>query len=120
MQIVFDTLYFLDAEEISIFEIKRLNMPTGSAVEEIFHWMLFNKEDQQLQRLTFRSLDSSSVLEERFFSEGFLKFSDTKGTYIQKYNSGQYEVKNKSTEKLPEELSEAVRFFFSSDQQKAV
>lgn len=113
MQIVFDTLYYLDSKEISILEIKRLDQPAGSTVDQIFHWLLFNKETKQIQHLTFRSLDSSSVLEERFFVEGFLKFSETEGTYIQKFNSGQFEVKNRSTEPLPEVIKEAVQRYFN-------
>lgn len=115
MQIVFDTLYFLDAEDISIFEIKRLDQPLNSTVDVIFYWLLFNKKTNEIQRLTFRSLDSSSVLEERFFVEGFLKFSETEGTYIEKYNSKQYLIKNLGAGALPEEIKNAVQYFFNPD-----
>ncbi|PTT04099.1 hypothetical protein DBR11_00505, partial [Pedobacter sp. HMWF019] len=84
----------------------------GSTVDKIFHWLLFNKETKHIQHLTFRSLDSSSVLEERFFVEGFLKFSETEGTYIQKFNSGQFKVKNRSTEPVPEVICEAIQLYF--------
>lgn len=115
MQIVFDTLYFLDAEDISIFEIKRLDQPLNSTADMIFYWLLFNKKTNEIQRLTFRSLDSSSVLEERFFVEGFLKFSETEGTYIEKYNSKQYLVRNLGASGLTETIHHAVQHFFSED-----
>eukprot|EP01132_Coremiostelium_polycephalum_P021586 gene21586-25625_t len=111
MQINFEPLYFLDSPDLSIFEIKRLDQPLNSPLEDVFFWMIYHKERKEIQRLTFRSMDSSSVLEERFFIEGFLKFSNTEGTYIAKYNSGQYDLKHLKAAEFPQEISDAIQFF---------
>ncbi|PYF75007.1 hypothetical protein [Pedobacter nutrimenti] len=116
MQINFEPLYFLDSPDLSIFEIKRLDQPLNSPLEDVFFWMIYHKERKEIQRLTFRSMDSSSVLEERFFIEGFLKFSNTEGTYIAKYNSGQYDLKHLKAAEFPQEISDAIQVYFSLQQ----
>jgi len=108
----FECLFLLDNFYLAIIEVKRNGLPETAIAEERFHWIRYDKETRQTARLTFRSMDSSGEVEERYFEEGFLKFNGTIGTFIEKYNSAQHPL-IRTSEQLPEEMSAAISEFFS-------
>ncbi|SOD12274.1 hypothetical protein [Pedobacter xixiisoli] len=105
---LFDFLYFLDNNEFYLIEIKRNDLGDYAPVSEKFQWLKISKLNHLSSRLTFRSMDSSQEIEERYFEEGFLKFNSDTGTFIEKYNSAQHLLVNRSSEQLPEELNKQI------------
>lgn len=104
----FDCLYLLESNEFYLVEIKRNDLGDYAAVSEKFQWLKIPKANQPISKLTFRSMDSSEEIEERYFEEGFLKFSSEAGTFIEKYNSAQHILDNNSSDKLPEALHQKI------------
>jgi hypothetical protein len=106
---IFDTLYFLEAEHFYLLEIKRNDLAEDAPVEQRFKWLRIDKQTDLITELTFSSMDSSEEIEERFFEQGFLKFSAISGTFIEKYNSAQYPLENISSNALPTDIHDMVR-----------
>ncbi|RZK41824.1 MAG: hypothetical protein EOO90_09780 [Pedobacter sp.] len=86
----FTCLYLLENPDSYILEIKRNDLDENAAISDKFRWLKIEKENRQINNLTFRSMDSAGDLEERFFEEGYLKFDDKIGTFIEKFNSAQH------------------------------
>ena len=104
----FTCIYFLENTDTYILEIKRNDLPQDEDVSKIYQWMRVSKDFQQASPLTFRSMDSSLEVEERYFEEGFLKFNRHSGTFIEKYNSAQHSLESKSNADVPADLTEAI------------
>lgn len=100
----YKTLFQFENQELVIIEIKRLDLPETASLNEIFHWLHFEKGSKSLVKLWFRSMDSSTEIEERFFEQGYLKFNSGEATYIEKYNSSQHKLKNFSKEPINSDL----------------
>lgn len=111
MSPVFTCLYFLENTDTYILEIKRNDLPQDEDVSKIYQWMRISKDFKQASPLTFRSMDSSLEIEERYFEEGFLKFNRNSGTFIEKYNSAQHNLESKSSNELPQELTNVITNF---------
>lgn len=97
-------LYLFDNAETLIMEIQRLDLPEGSDISQIYHWLYFDKLTSSMVKLWFRSMDSSAEIEERFFEQGYLKFSELEATFIEKYNSSQHKLLNKSKQQASDEI----------------
>lgn len=104
MKTNFSCLYFLENEQYVIVEIKRNDLSENADLSEIFRWLVLDKSNQKIQTLTFRSMDSSGEVQERFFEQGYLKFNNESGTYIEKFNSGQHQLENRTGTPLPTEI----------------
>ncbi|MNK22095.1 hypothetical protein D3C87_403660 [compost metagenome] len=105
---LFDCLYLLDGIEFHLLEIKRNDLVDHAPISEKFQWLKVSKLDHSISKLTFHSMDSSQEIEERYFEEGFLKFSINTGTFIEKYNSAQHILTNRSNDQLPEALNKQI------------
>jgi len=88
-------LYLFENPEILITEIKRLDLPEDAKADELYHWLFLEKQSSSFVKLWFRSMDSSAEIEERYFEQGYLKFSETEATFIEKYNSSQHKLTNR-------------------------
>jgi len=107
----FTCIYFLENTNTYILEIKRNDLPQDEDISKIYQWMRVSKDFLQASPLTFRSMDSSLEVEERYFEEGFLKFNNNSGTFIEKYNSAQHKLEAKSSSEIPKALTEAINNF---------
>ncbi|WP_316814525.1 hypothetical protein [Pedobacter nyackensis] len=101
MKTDFNCLYFLENEQYVIVEIKRNDLSEDADLSDVFRWLVLNKSTREVLSLIFRSMDSSGEVQERFFEQGYLKFNNESGTYIEKFNSGQYQFENKTGTPLP-------------------
>jgi hypothetical protein len=108
MSPAFTCIYFLENTDTYILEIKRNDLPQDEDISKIYQWMRISKDFQQASPLTFRSMDSSLEVEERYFEEGFLKFNRDNGTFIEKYNSAQHNLAARSSLDIPPDLTEAI------------
>ena len=86
----FEYLFFLENIYLYILEVKRSDLPESADASQKFKWLRIDKETLGITQLHFASMDSSGEIEERYFSEGYLKFNGTTGTFIEKYNSAQH------------------------------
>lgn len=115
MSPAFTCIYFLENTDTYILEIKRNDLPQDEDISKIYQWMRVSKDFQQASPLTFRSMDSSLEIEERYFEEGFLKFNSNSGTFIEKYNSAQHKLEAKSNSEIPQDLTDAITSFLSKN-----
>jgi hypothetical protein len=107
----FTCIYFLENTDTYILEIKRNNVPVNEDASKIYQWMRVSKDFKHADPLTFRSMDSSVEVEERYFEEGFLKFNHHSGTFIEKFNSAQHKLEAKSSSEIPLDLTQAINDF---------
>ncbi|RZL33640.1 MAG: hypothetical protein EOP00_32650 [Pedobacter sp.] len=105
---LFECLYFLESPELYLLEIKRNDLNEYAAIAEKYQWLRIDKSSLEISRLSFRSMDSSKDVEERFFEEGFLKFNSTTGTFIEKYNSAQHSLENISRQEIPSKVLDSI------------
>ncbi|MCY1533065.1 hypothetical protein D9M68_683730 [compost metagenome] len=111
MATAFTCIYFLENTDSYILEIKRNDLSQDEDVSRLYKWMRVTKDFLETQPLTFRAMDSSLEIEERYFEEGFLKFNQHNGTFIEKYNSAQHQLEIKNCEEIPHELTEVINNF---------
>ena len=109
----FECLYYLENFYLDIIEVKRMDLPNTATASEKFHWLRIDKKSLKVTPLTFRSMDSSGEVEERYFEEGFLKFNPTIGTFIEKYNSAQHPLHHKGCLEVSPEVSKAVEHYLA-------
>jgi hypothetical protein len=111
MSPAFTCIYFLENTDTYILEIKRNDLPQDEDVSKIYQWMRVSKDFQHTDPLTFRSMDSSIEVEERYFDEGFLKFNHSTGTFIEKFNSAQHKLEAKNNSEIPLDLTQVINDF---------
>ncbi len=102
---VFECLFFLENTSMYIIEVKRTDLPADAEPSHKFKWLRIAKTDLETETLIFQSMDSAGDLEERFFEQGYLKFNEIEGTFIEKYNSGQHPLHHRKNWKISTELS---------------
>lgn len=110
----FECIYLLESPVFYLIEIKRNDLGEFSAISEKFKWLKIVKQDLSISEMTFRSMDSSEQVEERYFEEGFLKFSKKSGTFIEKYNSAQHLLEHIPNELLPNEVFKEIETLLAS------
>ena len=76
-------------------------------------WLYFEKKSEALIKLWLKSSDSSPVVEEQFFEQGYLKFNCQQATFIEKFNSAQYTLERKPSEQLTEQLGILIHNYLS-------
>jgi len=111
MPTFFDCLFFLDNTSLCIVEVKW---------ERSVQWLLIDKGNLHIQPLTFKSMDTSDLVEERFFDLGYLKFDPVQGIFIEKFNSAQHHLANKSKEDLPAQFKQAIAEFLENNNDELV
>ncbi|MFP5081333.1 hypothetical protein [Pedobacter sp. JCM 36344] len=113
MKPAFKTLYYLENGSLSILEIKRTDLSEDADISDVYKWLQVDKFSFQVSLLSFRSMDSSDNVEERFFDQGYLKINKDEGTFIEKFNSGLHNLKNQSNREIPSEVQVAVEAFLN-------
>lgn len=116
---LFECLYLLESPELYLLEVKRNDLNEYAPIAEKFQWLRIEKSSLKISKLSFRSMDSSKDIEERFFEEGFLKFNTETGTYIEKYNSAQHTLANYSQQETPTQVLECISSLFYKDDLKS-
>jgi hypothetical protein len=110
----FTCLYFLENEQHAVIEIKRYDLDEKADISDVYLWLILEKQSGNIQKLAFRSMDSSGEVQERYFDQGYLKFNNQNGTYIEKFNSGQHQLENKTGKALPTEISKALNNYLKA------
>ncbi|WP_085907477.1 hypothetical protein [Kiloniella majae] len=76
----FQVLFYLSNQDISVVEIKRLDLPETVEKSDRFHWLLVDK-NYLVQKLTFVSMSQENGFQVREFKEGKLRFNKDLGFY---------------------------------------
>ncbi|WP_129713988.1 hypothetical protein [Pedobacter sp. SYP-B3415] len=116
MKPAFDYLYSLKGNSICIVEIRKNGLPAATPHDDVYQWLLIETDSLQIHPLNFRSMDSSGQVQERFFDQGYLKFNELGGTFIEKFNVGQHQLDCIRKEQLPEDVTHCVSFYLSHKQ----
>ncbi len=111
----FECLYYLENFYLSIVEVKRLDVAADAPAQERLRWLRIELDSLAVSPLQFSSMDSAGEIQERFFEEGFLKFNNEIGTYIEKYNVTQHPLTNKTSSNLPENIKTAIASFLAQN-----
>lgn len=104
----YKTIYLFENAETIILEIQRLDLADHTDISQIYHWLYFDKLTSSMVKLWFRSMDSSAEIEERYFEQGYLKFSNTEATFIEKFNSSQHKLINHSMKSISDETKNLI------------
>ena len=94
MKSSFICLYHLENALLSILEIKLTDLPIEASKSDVYKWLCCNKSSGEVLQLIFNSSDSSEDIQERYFDQGYLKFNQQSGTFIEKFNSAQHQLSN--------------------------
>jgi hypothetical protein len=113
MKSSFKCLYHLENDLLSILEIKQTDVPAEAAKSDIYKWLCYNKSSGNLVQLNFNSSDSSEDIQERYFEQGYLKFNQQSGTFIEKFNSAQHQLLNIDVKELSPPLLAAIDDYLS-------
>lgn len=87
-------IYLFENPDLIIIKLKLAESPSMANSWDAFHWLYFDKLSGSLVKLWFHTSDSSTEIEERYFEQGYLKFSKTEATFIEKFNSSQHKLVN--------------------------
>ncbi len=113
MRPAFKILYHLENGTHHILEIKRTDLDASADPSDVFKWLYIDKQSLTINQLWFKSIDSSDHVEERYFEQGYLKFNSKEGTFIEKFNSAQHQLINKSSDKTPAELTGVIEKYLA-------
>ncbi|MES2457801.1 MAG: hypothetical protein V4594_19745 [Bacteroidota bacterium] len=108
MKPTFECLYRLENGTHIILEIKRTDLPNDADVSDIYKWLFIDKNGLSINQLWFCSTDSSGDVEERYFEQGYLKFDNAQGIFIEKFNSAQHQMVNNNNLQLPDDIMRAI------------
>jgi hypothetical protein len=111
MKSSFICLYHLENALLSILEIKQTNLPIEASKSDVYKWLCYNKSSGEVTQLIFNSSDSSEDIQERYFEQGYLKFNQQSGTFIEKFNSAQHQLNNLIKTDISNPLLAAVEDF---------
>jgi len=104
MSTKYKILYLFESSDLIVAEVKRLDLPEDADLSDVYHWLYLDRISKSMIKLWFRSMDSSSDIEERFFEQGYLKFNNKEATFIEKYNSAQHKLRTLDANKPSEEI----------------
>lgn len=108
-------LYYFMNENISLLEIKRTDQPEDAPKDEVYHWLAFDNQSQEIRRLSFKSMDKEPIdgneINIRIFENAELRFTNEFAKFIE--NDQVHLVLNNSVDEIPDELKIVVEEFLS-------
>ncbi|MET0572835.1 MAG: hypothetical protein ABWZ79_15530 [Pedobacter agri] len=113
MSPTFKILYLFESSTLFIVEVKRLDLPENADLSDLYQWLYLDRQSGAFIKLWFNSMDSSPAVEERYFEQGYLKFNEGQATFIEKYNSAQHSLINKTKNKPDPKLLTLLEDYFS-------
>ncbi|MES2830036.1 MAG: hypothetical protein V4687_17900 [Bacteroidota bacterium] len=114
MKSSFKCLYHLENGTLAILEIKQTNLPDQAPKSDVYKWLCLDKKSGKIIQLIFNSMDASGDIEERYFEQGYLKFNQETGTFIEKFNSAQHQLLNAGKDSISHSMVESVELFLKT------
>ena len=110
-RLTYRTLFLLEADTATIFEVKRLDVQSDNP-GDVYFWLYFDKATQTLHPLTFVSMNKNSEQQQREFTQGHLRFDATKGAYAPVAAGAQLSLHVVNPPVLPAAVETALFAFF--------
>ena len=113
----FEPLYLFLNEDITLFEVKRNDLPDNSPLDEVYHWLTVSKKNPDIRRLTFKNKGVENVngndINFREFHEGELRFDSNFAKFILDNNG--HIIMNVPITDFPENLVTLTKKYFNSN-----
>jgi len=97
-------LYYFSNPSSSVLEVKILNLPEGTPIGKIYHWLSFDQSTQQFQKLSFKSMSSEEGREYRAFDQGDLWFDGSQATMTLNSQTSKITFSVKNADSVPDNL----------------
>ena len=82
----FEPLYLFLNEDITLFEVKRNDLPDNTPPDQVYHWLTVSKKKPEVRKLTFKNKGVENVngneINFREFKEGELRFDSNFAKFI--------------------------------------
>lgn len=108
----FKVLFHFENKQIEIVEIKR-NGVISEDVAQVYHWLLYDKLNDMLSLLVFKTMKSEPNKEYRTFEDASLVFDSQQAQFIEKGKTQNLRVLNPETA-LSATLREAIEDYLLS------
>ncbi len=102
--IQFKVLYYFSSLELNLIEIKRTDLPEGSALSDVFVWLAI--QNGKMTKLKFVSMNKRATDEDRTFKQGKFLFNKFHGEMTM--GGKNYDLNCESPESIPEDLLKLV------------
>lgn len=97
----FECLYAFSHPDIDVIEIKRLDLPEGSDVSKIYHWLALDNTSNAIWPLEFKAMTKAHDGETRTFSNGSIAFDEVLGKF--QFQNKEYTLKRYDPEIISSE-----------------
>jgi hypothetical protein len=112
----FEPLYLFLNENITLFEVKRNDLPADSSPDKLYYWLTVSKTKPEIRRLTFQKMTVEKIdgndINVRTFTEGELRFDKNFAKFILDDNG--HIIMNAPITDFPENLVTLTKNYFSS------
>ncbi len=112
----YEFLYLFQNEIMALTEIKKTNMPLESTPDQIYSWIIVDKNSSSAHKLTFKSMGEELIngnnINIRTFNEGELRFDQSFAKFVFAERSSLLE--NSGIQKVDDLIVKAVDSFLSS------
>ena len=112
----FEPIYLFLNENITLFEVKRTDLPKDSTSDKLYHWLTVSKSKPDIRKLTFKDMGVENVngndINVRNFTEGELRFDKNFAKFI--LDNDGHIVMNVSVTDFPDNLVTLTKNYFSS------
>ncbi|WP_316813786.1 hypothetical protein [Pedobacter heparinus] len=108
----FDCHDFFENTNLCILEISTYKGTTG---ERKYKWLLINKLTLSVKIMLLKNQDNSSVVHERFFDLGFLKYKGNSGVFIEADAKDLHHLEHKGCENIPQHYLTAVSKYLNAN-----
>ncbi|GLU57136.1 hypothetical protein Dfri01_65970 [Dyadobacter frigoris] len=88
-----------------------MDLASDADKSELYRWLLVDKDSLEVTPLTFLSMDSSALSQERFFKQGYLSFDSEAAVFIHESSSVQKILQPGNMKTLPDLLVDAIKEF---------
>jgi hypothetical protein len=98
--IQYKVLFYFSSPDLSLVEIKRTDLPEGSALSDVFLWLAI--QNDKMTKLKFVSMNKRSTDEDRTFKQGKFLFNKIHGEMSM--GGKNYDLICENPELLPENI----------------
>ena len=106
-------LYYFSCASMYVLEAKINGLEEGTPLDRVYHWLYYDRTSQQVQKLSFKSMDSEGGREYRTFEQGKLWFDASQASFRLKTrtSSKEFTLDVNEVNSIPDELISQVQHF---------
>ena len=107
--IEYEYLFYFFNDAISLVEVKLMSLPEGAAIDRVYHWLYI--EEENVQKLHFKSRREQGGLNYREFAQGNLSFDEKMAQLLLHDPAVEIELSAAASCNIPIESDARVRDF---------